>query len=308
MNLRRLLAAAALAVSAAQAHAATTVRLAPWACDTLADRILRSGFDTGEAIPTAPSNGSGGAGPGSVSLYYTIPDVGTGSQAAHLYIPPRYTPARAWPVIVVLHGAAGSAFWADQEALRARGSWQDIGYLYGAIVVAPVANGSNGSWVEPVGSSTYDYGYIASVLDDVAAQYNVDRARIYLWGFSAGGHVAHDLVMNGEAPNLDRNHVAAYAASAGRLFGAACKGLTETGCANLLAAQPRKPPFDLHLGDTDPMGAPPYDADLDIGRLQNAGWVPGDTLSYVTFSGGHDYTPAHAAQIWSFVCRFATAP
>lgn len=306
MNLCRLLAAALIAC-AAGAHAATTVRLAPWACDTLADRILRSGFEADETIPTAPSNGSGGAGPGSVSLYYAIPGIGNGSQAAHLYIPPRYTPVRAWPTIVVLHGAAGPG-WADQEALRARGSWQDVGYLNGAIVVAPVGNGTDGSWVEPVGAATYDYGFIAGVLDDVAAQYNIDRARIYLWGYSAGGHVAHDLVLNGEAPALDRNHIAAYAASAGRLFGAACKGLTETACANLLAAQTRKPPFDLHLGNSDPMGAPPYDADLDIGRLQNAGWVLGDTLSYVTFPGGHDYTPAHAAQIWSFVCRFAVVP
>jgi poly(3-hydroxybutyrate) depolymerase len=307
MRPSRYIAAVFAAIACGAASAATTVRLAPWACDTLADRILRSGFEVDENLPTSPSNGSGGAGPGNVSLFYDIAGLGSGEQAAHLHIPTRYTPARAWPLVIVMHGAAGPG-WADSEATRARGAWQDVGYLHGAIIAAPVGNDTqNGSWRVPPANPN-DYQFIDRIVTDVEALYNVDRSRIYLWGYSAGGHVAHDLIVNNPQASLGREHVAAYAASAGRLFGLACQGLTETACQNRLNTQPRQVPFDLHLGDSDPMGAPPYNAGLDIGRLQNAGWVSGDTLNYVQFSGGHDYTSAHAQQIWQFMCRFAVVP
>ncbi len=307
MHYRRPLLFVLLAAWAGAAPAATTVRLAPWACNTLADRIFRNGLEADEAIPTAPSNGSGGAAPGNPTLTYAIPGLGSGAQTAYVYVPGRYTPARAWPTILLLHGAAGSPFWADQEALRARGTWQDIADFNGAILVAPVGNKSDGSWIVPPASPN-DYTFLDTVVTDVAARYNVDRARLYLWGFSAGGHVAHDLIVNDYLPPLGRDRIAAYAASAGRLFGLACAGMTETACQNRLNTQTRKVPFDLHLGDTDPMGDPPYNAGLDIGRFQNAGWTLGTTLNYVEFPGGHDYSTANATQIWQFVCRYAVVP
>ncbi|HJU40836.1 MAG TPA: hypothetical protein VJ724_14795, partial [Tahibacter sp.] len=170
--MNRVVATVALIAVAAAAPAATTVRLAPWTCNTLADRLFRSGFDNGETIPSAPSHGSGGA-IGNPMLTYTIAGLGSGAQTAYVYVPGRYTPARAWPTIVLLHGAAGSPFWADQEARRARGTWQDVADFNGVILVAPVGNKSDGSWIVPPSPGPNDYQFVDTVLDDVAAQYNV---------------------------------------------------------------------------------------------------------------------------------------
>jgi dienelactone hydrolase len=303
---RSLLFVLALAACAGDAGATTTVRVAAWACNTQVDRIFRNGLEADEAIPSDPSHGSGGEAPGNPELTYAIAGLGSGEQVAYVYVPDRYSPSRAWPVVLALHGAAGSPYWADEAARSVRGTWQDYANAYGFLVVAPVANGAQGSWIEPPGAN--DYAFVETVLNDVAARYNVDRARQYLWGFSAGGHVAHDLMVNDRQPGIGRNRFAAYAASAGRLFAVACRNLSESACQTRLNTLPRKVPFDLHLGDQDPMMQAPYDADLDPGRLQTAGWVPGDTLNYVVFPGIHEYTSGNLSQIWQFMCRFAAAP
>ena len=306
-SLTHCFAAVALAATAACAQATTTVRIAPWACTTLADRIHRSGFEANETIPSDPSHGSGGAAPGNFMFTYSIAGLGSGTQFAYVYVPYAYTPTRAWPVVLLLHGAAGSPDWADEQARSVRAAWQGYTNAYGFIVVAPVGNHPQGSWIVPPTTGPNDYQFIETVLDDVLARYNIDRARQYLWGFSAGGHVAHDLMVNDYRPGIGRNRFAAYSASAGRLFGLACGGLTEAACQAKLNTLPRKVPFDLHIGDEDPMLDPPYNAGLDIGRLQTAGWVSGDTLNYVVFPGVHEYTSDNVPQIWQFLCRFAAA-
>jgi pimeloyl-ACP methyl ester carboxylesterase len=290
------------------ATAATTVRLPIWACNGNNDRIFRNGLQAGDYVRPSPSHGSGGAAPGQQLRTLSIAGLGNGTQKIHLYIPPNYNPAYATPLVVTLHGTAGSPANADLYAQDVRNTWQTVAATRGFIVAAPVANGASGSWKDGFSAPPNDYTFLAAVMADLRAAYNIDDSRIQLWGFSAGGHVAHDLLVNGAVPALDENHVSAYSVSAGRLFALACLGDSEEQCQERLDTQSRKLPFDLHLGTADPMSGPPYNAVQDPPRFESAGWVLDDTLNYYVFSGGHTYEAGHFVDIWNFFCRFAVSP
>ncbi|UXI68739.1 hypothetical protein [Tahibacter amnicola] len=292
---------------AAPAPAATTVKLPPWACGT-GDRILRSGFDGPEFVPSQPSGGSGSTGTGWQIRQYSLGGLGTGTQTVHLSIPPDYDPRIAWPLVIVLHGYAGTPVNADAYARSARNAWESATSAHRPIIAAPVANGPSGSWLNPPAAGYSDYDFLAAVAQDLPTAYNIDRARMYLWGFSAGGGVAHDLLVNGAVPELDENHLAAYSVGSARLYALACAGQSEAGCQNRLNTQARKLPLDIHLGTTDPMYGSPYFASQDPVRFQTAGWVAGDTLNYVTFNGGHTYGVTQVGETWSYLCRFAVTP
>lgn len=289
-------------------HAATTVRLPAWACNGNNDRIFRHGLQSGEFVPKTPSHGSGGASPGQQLRTLSIAGLGNGVQKIHLYIPPNYNPAYATPLVITLHGTAGSPANADVYAQDIRNTWQSVAATRGFIVAAPVANGSNGSWLDGSGGTPNDYIFLAAAVADLRAAYNIDDSRVQLWGFSAGGHVAHDLLVNGTVPALDEFHVSSYAVSAGRLFSLACYGDSEAQCQQRLDTQTRKLPFALYLGTADPMYGPPYNAVDDPPRFETAGWVMYDTVSYYVFGGGHTYEAGHFVDLWNFMCRFALSP
>ena len=289
-------------------HATTTVRLPAWACNGNNDRIFRHGLQSGEFVPKTPSHGSGGASPGQQLRTLSIAGLGNGVQKIHLYIPPNYNPAYAAPLVITLHGTAGSPANADVYAQDIRNTWQSVAATRGFIVAAPVANGSNGSWLDGSGGTPNDYIFLAAAVTDLRAAYNIDDSRVQLWGFSAGGHVAHDLLVNGTVPALDEFHVSSYAVSAGRLFSLACYGDSEAQCQQRLDTQTRKLPFALYLGTADPMYGPPYNAVDDPPRFETAGWVMYDTVSYYVFGGGHTYEAGHFVDLWNFMCRFALSP
>jgi hypothetical protein len=98
--------------------AASTVRLPPSACAP-ADAIFSDGFES-VSIPHNPSNGSGGAFPGNVTRIVSVP--GVGSRSYYLYLPPAYTPTRAWPLLLALHGAGGAGT-APAAAQQVRSDW-----------------------------------------------------------------------------------------------------------------------------------------------------------------------------------------
>lgn len=301
-----LLLAAGLLVAGASA-AAGTVRLPSWACNGNNDRIFRSGLQVNEWVPAAPSLGIGGAYPGQQLRTLSLP-LGSGTQKVHLYLPPGYNPAYATPLVVTLHGTAGSPANADLYAQDVRNAWQSVAATRGFIVAAPVANGPNGSWTTGAVGGSNDYTFLAAVMADLRGAYNIDGARTQLWGFSAGGHVAHDLLVNGAVAAYDETHLAAYAVSAGRLFSLACAGDSEAACQNRLDTQARKLPLYIVLGASDPMTNPPYNAIDDPGRFETAGWVLDDTLGFYLHGGGHEYDSGHFVMVWNFFCRFALSP
>ena len=98
-----------------------------------------------------------------------------------LYVPEYYTPDRAWPLVMALHGGSGNGrgfLW----------SWLRDARSHGAILVAPTATGStsNKSTWALMGEDT-DTPNLLRILDAVRARWNIDRTRMLLTGMSDGG-------------------------------------------------------------------------------------------------------------------------
>jgi phospholipase/carboxylesterase len=102
-----------------------------------------------------------------------------------LYVPEYYTPDRAWPLVMALHGGSGNGrgfLW----------SWLRDARSHGAILVAPTATGgaskstSNKSTWALMGEDT-DTPNLARILAFVQARWNIDSGRLLLTGMSDGG-------------------------------------------------------------------------------------------------------------------------
>ncbi|KRR28613.1 phospholipase [Bradyrhizobium retamae] len=92
------------------------------------------------------------------------------------YVPEYYTPDRALPLVMALHGGSGNGrgfLWSWLRDARSRG----------AILVAPTATGS--TWAL-MGDDT-DTPNLMRILDAVRSRWNVDPRRMLLTGMSDGG-------------------------------------------------------------------------------------------------------------------------
>ncbi len=93
-----------------------------------------------------------------------------------LYVPEYYTPDRAWPLVMALHGGSGNGrgfLWSWLRDARSRG----------AIVVAPTATGSTWALMGDDG----DTPNLARILDSVRGRWNIDPTKLLLTGMSDGG-------------------------------------------------------------------------------------------------------------------------
>lgn len=299
VRIRWLAAVLSTMLLVAQAHAAGTQRLPAHVC-AAPYAMFADGFEGDGAITRDPSAGSGGVA-GATSRTIVVP--GVGHRTFHLHVPQQLDPARPAPLLLVLHGAAGSPALANAAAQQLRSAWGAIVDAAGFITLAPVASGASGGWLVPPGVSDYDV--IAAVIADVEARYNVDRSRRHAWGFSAGGHVLHDLMLGPYYPALDEEAFAGYAVAAGALAALACNGVSDAGCDALLDGASREIPVWLQVGVSDPLRA--Y-VQADRGRFEARGWVEGGTLRYAEFGGGHTYTEALMREAWGFLCPFQRVP
>lgn len=108
-----------------------------------------------------------------------------------------YDANTATPLIVLLHGFGSSG--PSQDAYLGISNLADA---YGFIFVAPTGN------TDPVGTSFWnatpaccdffnsgvdDSGYIASIIDEIKADYNIDARRVYLIGHSNGGYMSYQV-------------------------------------------------------------------------------------------------------------------
>ena len=98
-----------------------------------------------------------------------------------LYVPEYYTPERAWPLVMALHGGSGNGrgfLW----------SWLRDARSHGAILVAPTATDSPSpktTWAL-MGEDT-DSPNLVRILETVRSRYNIDPERLLLTGMSDGG-------------------------------------------------------------------------------------------------------------------------
>lgn len=90
-------------------------------------------------------------------------------------IPSHYMPNRPWPAVLTLHGVGGSGYGQIMAWLKSSVHKDDF------IFVAPTYG--PGLWWNEEGERI-----VLSVIDKVKRDYNIDANRVYLTGFSSGGH------------------------------------------------------------------------------------------------------------------------
>jgi phospholipase/carboxylesterase len=106
-----------------------------------------------------------------------------------LYVPEYYTPERAWPLVVALHGGSGNGrnfLW----------SWLRDARSFGAILIAPTATGR--TWALMGNDS--DTPNLNRILEIVRGRFNVDAARMLLTGMSDGGTFCYVTGLEGASP------------------------------------------------------------------------------------------------------------
>jgi len=127
------------------------------------------------------------SGPQVVSFHSSVDD---SEQPYGLYLPPNFKASKAYPLVVMLHGAGSNHRLAmrrvfgksnqngetDVEASRYFPNWKDVPY----IVVTPFARGTMGYQ----GIAEKD---VLEMLEDVRKRFTIDTNRMYLTGLSMGG-------------------------------------------------------------------------------------------------------------------------
>jgi phospholipase/carboxylesterase len=116
-----------------------------------------------------------------------------------VYVPEDYDPARAYPLVMALHGGSGHGrlfLWSWLREARGRG----------VILAAPTAMGDTWSLMEP----DLDSAHLARVVEEIAQRWVVNRMRLLLTGMSDGGTFT---LLSGLDEQSPFTHLAPVAAS-----------------------------------------------------------------------------------------------
>lgn len=119
--------------------------------------------------------------PASGFIYRTIP-VDDRRLPCVVYVPPEYTPQRAWPVILFLHGSGerGSDGFAPMDVGIGPALRRPPGHVQ-AVVVMPQAPAGEVWWSDAM------VRFALRSLEDISRDYHLDPQRVYLTGISLGG-------------------------------------------------------------------------------------------------------------------------
>ena len=123
-----------------------------------------------------------------------------------LYVPEHYSPDRAWPLVMALHGGSGTGrqfLWSWLRDARSRG----------AILVAPTS--VQGTWA--LTGTDVDTPNLVRILDFVRSEWTVDPARLLLTGMSDGGTFTY---VSGLEAGSPFTHLAPVSAAFHPLLGA----------------------------------------------------------------------------------------
>lgn len=94
------------------------------------------------------------------------------------------------PLLILLHGRGGNG-----SRIAERSGFDAKADAEGFLLVAPDGTGDPRGWYTGFGSGggIDDVGFIGALIDTLSHQYAVDRARVYIVGYSNGGALAHRL-------------------------------------------------------------------------------------------------------------------
>ena len=119
--------------------------------------------------------------------------------AFSIYIPEYYSPDRAWPLVMALHGGSGNGrafLWSWLRDARSRG----------AILIAPTAIGQ--TWA--LMGEDQDTPNLAAILSQARERWNIDPTRQLLTGMSDGGTFSY---VSGLEPGSPFTHLAPVSAA-----------------------------------------------------------------------------------------------
>lgn len=195
-----------------------------------------------------------------------------GGYSYQLYVPESYDPMLPTPVVVAMHGTGGKG---ANELLR----WKGLADAYSFIVLAPNYH-DNGTYFDPAGDDA-----IYDMLAALELEYNVNRRRRYVSGYSTGGTWSFTFGI-AESQNF----------AAGSVFSGGY-----TGANNFYVQQfaARQIPFYLNHGVND--------ATLPYANAQNAYQALqtyGHPAGFVAHQGGHSAPNDAPAQAWDFMSRY----
>ncbi|MCB9267051.1 MAG: hypothetical protein H6558_18660 [Lewinellaceae bacterium] len=122
-----------------------------------------------------------------------------------MYVPPAYTGEEPWPLILSLHGYTGTSelqrlisnfeALADEERfLLAYPQGLEIDDPSGGILPALPPRGTGWNILDPDGPD--DLGFMAALIDSIAAEFNVDSGQVFAAGHSNGGTLAYGILAN----------------------------------------------------------------------------------------------------------------
>jgi phospholipase/carboxylesterase len=106
-----------------------------------------------------------------------------------LYVPEYYTPDRAWPLVMGLHGGSGNGrgfLW----------RWLRDARSLGAVLVTPTALGA--TWA--LMGEDADTANLARILESVRSRWNIDPAKLLLTGMSDGGTFSYVTGLEAASP------------------------------------------------------------------------------------------------------------
>jgi polyhydroxybutyrate depolymerase len=104
-----------------------------------------------------------------------------------VFIPTSYNQQNKYPLVLNLHGNGSNSleqqFYSEMDV---------VADTAGFIVVYPdgINNTWNSGFNSPYTSGVNDVGFIAALLDTLAAQYSIDQQRVYTCGMSMGGFMS----------------------------------------------------------------------------------------------------------------------
>ena len=145
----------------------------------------------------------------------------------YLYVPASVAAATQAPLLVLLHGSGSDGRSMLHE-------WTQLADSEGIVLVAPNATSLAGWRVREDGPA-----FLRDVVETVATQVNVNRRRVYLFGFSAGA--VHALTIGA----IESEYFAALAVFAG--------SWRDRESSVALKFARRRIPVGLFIGDIDPL-------------------------------------------------------
>lgn len=161
-----------------------------------------------------------------------------------VHVPSTARPGEPAPLLVVLH-AAGQA----PTAMRSLAGMHQFTDPLGWMVAYPVA--FNGSWVagdDPMSPPVDDAQFILEMLDAIAAEVDIDPARVFAAGYSRGGLMAQSLACDLESRFAA---VATVAASQSVWISEGCQLDRPVPIALFLGDEDTAFPWEGELGETD---------------------------------------------------------